>query len=87
MHQLRPGDLPGPAGETYLTWRRAVGRPVSVKALDRALSGLESAWIATWLDAGQGASVARAATVLEVVLSDATRGDVAALILADADLA
>ena len=25
-HLLRPGDLPGPAGETYLIWRRAVER-------------------------------------------------------------
>ncbi len=24
VHLLRPGDLPGPAGEIYLSWRRAV---------------------------------------------------------------
>jgi len=37
VHLLRPGDLPGPAGETYLAWRRAVERRVSIKALGRAL--------------------------------------------------
>ncbi|KUP93079.1 hypothetical protein TRIHO_19850 [Tritonibacter horizontis] len=35
---LRSGDLPGPAGETCLAWRRAVERPVSVKALGRVVS-------------------------------------------------
>ncbi|MCH2458305.1 MAG: DUF1403 family protein, partial [Henriciella sp.] len=52
VHLLRPGDLPGPAGETYLAWRRAAERPVSVKALHRALRGQEVAQIAGWLDAG-----------------------------------
>jgi len=84
---LRPGDLPGPAGETYLSWRRAVERPVSVKTLGRALSGLEVEEIAGWLDAGQGAPVSRAATVLEAVLTKAPRLEVPALILADAALA
>jgi hypothetical protein len=65
LHLLRPGDLPGPAGETYLAWRRAVERPLSIKALGRALPTLEQAAIAAWLDAGQGAPVARAAMVLE----------------------
>jgi hypothetical protein len=73
VHLLRPGDLPGPAGETYLAWRRAVERSVSVKALSRALPTIESCQIATWLDAGNGAPVTRAA--------------VPALILADAALA
>ncbi|MBC7140013.1 MAG: DUF1403 family protein [Defluviimonas sp.] len=27
VHLLRPGDLPGPAGEICLAWRRAVERP------------------------------------------------------------
>ena len=40
-----------------------------------------------WLDTGQGAPVARAAMVLETVLTEAPRADVAALILADAALA
>lgn len=33
---LQPGDSPGPAGEIFLSWRRAVERPVSIKALRRA---------------------------------------------------
>lgn len=93
VHLLRPGDLPGPAGETYLAWRRAAERPVSIKALGRALAGVEAEKIAGWLDgcdprgAGTGAPVTRAATVLEAVLTDQPRGDVPALILADATLA
>ena len=31
LHLLRPGDLPGPAGEIYLSWRRPTERPVSVR--------------------------------------------------------
>jgi Protein of unknown function (DUF1403) len=87
VHLLRPGDLPGPAGETYLAWRRAVERPVSVKALDRALPTLEPGQIATWLNAGQGAPVSRAARVLEAVLEKAPRAEVPGLVLADAALA
>lgn len=87
VHLTRPGDLPGPAGETCLAWQRAVERPVSVKALSRALPGIGAERIAGWLDAGQGMPVARAATVLEVVLTEAPRAEEAALILADAALA
>lgn len=87
VHLLRPGDLPGPAGETYLTWRRAVERSVSVKALSRALPTIESCQIATWLDAGNGAPLTRAAVVLDAVLTEAPRAEVPALILADAALA
>jgi len=87
VHLLRPGDLPGPAGETYLTWRHAVERTVSIKALDRALPTFEPGQFATWLDAGQGAPVDRAARVLEAVLTEAPRADVPALVLADAALA
>ena len=87
VHLLRPGDLPGPAGETYLAWRRAVERPVSVKALDRALPTLEPGQIATWLNAGQGAPVSRAARVLEAVLEKAPRAEMPGLVLADAALA
>jgi len=87
LHLLRPGDLPGPAGATYLSWRRAIERPVSVKALHRALPELDAATIANWLDAGKGAPITRAATVLEGVLTEAPRADVPALILADAALA
>jgi len=87
VNLLRPGDLPGPAGETYLAWRRAVERPVSIKALDRALLILKPDRIATWLDAGKGGPVNRAAMVLKAVLTQAPRSDVPALILADAALA
>lgn len=87
VHLLRPGDLPGPAGETCLAWRRAVERPLSTKMLCRALPDLQAERIATWLDAGQGAPVGRAAMVLERVLSEASRAEVPALVLADATLA
>ena len=87
VHLLRPGDLPGPAGETYFAWRRAVERPVSIKALDRALPTLEPGQIAMWLDAGQGAPVSRAARVLEAVLNEVPRAEVPGLVLADAALA
>lgn len=87
VHLLRPGDLPGPAGETCLAWRRATERPVTVQALVRALPGLQGDQIAHWLDAGQGAPVNRAAMVLETVLNDAPRAEVPALVLADATLA
>ena len=86
-HLLRSGDLPGPAGKTYLAWRRAVERSVSVKALSRALQTIESCQIATWLDAGNGAPLTRAAVVLDAVLTEAPRAEVPALILADAALA
>jgi len=87
VHLLRPGDLPGPAGETCLAWMRAVERPVSIKALGRALPTLEPGQIAAWLDAGKGSPVTRAAMVLEAVLREAPRADVPGLILADAALA
>ena len=87
VHLLRPGDLPGPAGETYLAWRRAVERPVSIKALGRALPTFEPGQLAAWFDAGKGGPVDRAAMVLETVLREVPRADEAALILADAALA
>ena len=87
VHLLRPGDLPGPAGETYLAWRRAAERPVSIKALGRVLPAFEPGQIAGWLDTAQGMPVARAAMVLEAVLTEAPRSDVPALILADVALA
>ena len=87
IHLMRPGDLPGPAGETYQSWRRAVERPVSIKGLQRALPTVDPMQIGAWLDAGQGAAVTRAAMVLEAVLQETPRAEVAALILADAALA
>ena len=87
VHLLRPGDLPGPAGAVCQSWQRAAERQVSIGTLHRALPQLDPARIAVWLDAGQGGPVARAMAVLEAVLVDAPREEVAALVLADAALA
>ena len=87
VHLMRPGDLPGPAGEVFLNWRRAVERTVSIKALHRALPEHAPEQIATWLDAGIGTPISRAALVLETVLTDNPRFEVPGLILADATLA
>ncbi|WP_339639055.1 DUF1403 family protein [uncultured Sulfitobacter sp.] len=86
VHFLRPGDLPGPGGEVYLSWRRAVARAVSVRSLGRALPTVEGDRIAGYLDAGQGAPITRAATVLEAMMTT-TQQEGPALILADAALA
>jgi hypothetical protein len=51
VHLLRPGDLPGPAGEVYLCWQRAVERAVSIKALHWALPMQSPDKIGHWLDA------------------------------------
>lgn len=87
LHFVRPCDLPGPAGDTYLQWRRAIERPLSIKALHRAMPQVDAAQIADWFDVGQGAPVDRAAAVFEAVLMDAPRTEVPALVLADAALA
>ena len=84
---LQPGDSPGPAGEIYLSWQRAVERSVSAKALHRAIAGIDTGQIATWLDAGQGAPIARAAAVLQVLNEERPRDHTASLLLADAALA
>jgi Protein of unknown function (DUF1403) len=87
VHLLRPGDQPGPAGAIYQRWLRAAARPISVRALEKALPEVNAEQIAVWLDAGQGHPVARAAGVLEAVLADVPREEATALILADAALA
>lgn len=87
VHLLRPGDQPGPVGAIYLQWQRAAARPVSVKALQRALPSVTTEQIATWLDTERGGPVMRAAAVLEAVLTAHPREEVMALILADAVLA
>jgi hypothetical protein len=87
VHLLRPGDQPGPAGAIYLQWQRAAARPISVKALQRALPSATAEQIATWLDTARGGPVMRAATVLEAVLAAHPREEAMALILADAVLA
>lgn len=86
VHLLRPGDLPGPGGAIYQSWQRAVAQPLSVKTLTRALPKSDPAQIATWLDAGQGAPIPRAAQVFEAVLAQTPRGEATAMILADAAL-
>lgn len=83
---LRPGDLPGPAGAVAQSWQRAIERPVSVKAMTRALPKLDPIQAATWLDAGQGMPITRAAQVLGAVLTDLPRAEATAMILADAAL-
>jgi hypothetical protein len=91
VHLLRPGDLPGPAGESYQCWRRVVERPVAIKALHRALPQTDPAMLARWLDTGlqdgTRGPVSRASAVLETVLTEAPRAEALALILADAALA
>lgn len=84
---LQPDDTAGPAGEVYLSWQRAVERPASVKALNRALPEVDAEEIATWLDAGQGGPIARAAAVLQAVIEDRPRDPATVLILADVALA
>lgn len=87
LNLLRPGDHPGPAGEIVRHWTCAVARPVSVASLGRALPGLPAERIVLYRNAGRGNPLARAAGVLEAVLTDAPRAETAALILADAALA
>jgi hypothetical protein len=87
VHLLRPGDQTGPAGAVFALWRQAVAKPISVGALHAALPGMAAPDIATWLDAGQGAPVARACAVFEAVRTVHPRAEETALILADAVLA
>jgi hypothetical protein len=90
VHFLRPGDSPGPAGEVYLCWQRAVERPISIKALRRALPTHPPDKIKNWFDArGRGGAytpIAQANQVLEAVLTQSPRAETPALILADAAL-
>ena len=84
---LQPDDSPGPAGEVHLAWQQAVKRRISVKAMDRALPDVDAHQIGDWLDAGQGAPVSQAATVLQAVNEERPRDHTASLLLADASLA
>ncbi|MDO9638236.1 MAG: DUF1403 family protein [Pseudotabrizicola sp.] len=87
LHLTRPGDHPGPAGEVLGQWARAAERPVSVAGLRRALPKVPAEKIALLLDTAQGTPVARAAAVIEAVLTDSPRAETTALILGDAVLA
>lgn len=87
---LRPGDQPGPAGQVYQMWMRAVERRVSIRSQHRAMPQHDPERIAVWLDqphSGQGGPVDRAALALGAVLADAPQQEAAALALADAGLA
>ena len=86
LHLTRAGDDPGPAGTILRHWARAVERPISVAALSRALEGAQAEQIARCLNA-PGAPLERAAWAIEASLADQPRGQMRALILADAALA
>lgn len=86
LHLTRPGDDPGPAGKVLRQWSQAVARPISVAGLARALDGVAPGQIALCLDAVGPTPVDRAAQVIEAVLTDSSRAETAALILADAVL-
>jgi len=83
---LRPGDLPGPAGEIGLAWHRLVARPLSAASLQFALPGLPPAALATWRTRAKGNPVRQAARMIEGALTAFPRNEVAALVLADAAL-
>jgi hypothetical protein len=87
VHFLEPGNLPGPAGEIYLSWQRAVRRPVQANALHKGLGSVSSQLIAQSLAPKGRAPVEHAVSVLEECVSDDSIPVVAALILADAALA
>lgn len=87
VHLLRAGDLPGPAGETYFAWRRAVERPISVQTLHRALPAINVHLIDELFDLCRGSPMTHAATIMEKVLTEVPRSEVAGLILTDAALA
>lgn len=87
LHLMRPGDLPGPAGDIYLQWKRATGRPATLRHLCRALPHHSPDQIGIWLKSGQGAPIPRAAKVIETVIAEAPRAETTALILGDAVLA
>ena len=87
LHLTGPGDDPGPAGRIARQWSRAAARPVSVAHLVNTLDGVTAERIALCLDATGPTPVDRAAQVVEAVLTDHPRLEVAALILADAVLA
>ena len=86
LHLTRAGDNPGPGGQILQGWLRAVGRPICVAHLARALPGMPADRIAICLDAVGETPVRRAAAVIEVVLSDTPRAGSEALMLADAVL-
>lgn len=87
LHLTKAGDDPGPAGRVFRQWSRAVARPISVSNLGRALEGVALERIALCIDATGPTPVDRAAQVIEAVLAASPRGEIVAMILADAALA
>lgn len=87
LHFLRPGDLPGPAGEVFRQWSRLVERPLSAAALQRALPQQDAETPALALAPAELDPVAHAAGVISRVLVDAPRATTEAVMLADAALA
>jgi hypothetical protein len=86
LHLTKAGDDPGPAGNILRQWSRAVSRPISVANLSRVLEGVAPERVALSLDATGPTPVDRAALVIEAVLEGNPRGEISALILADAVL-
>jgi len=96
VHFLCLGDQLGPAGDIYLHWRRAVERPISIGALEKALPQITGDQMAIWLGVGQGvataaigaaSAMARISALSETVLHEFPREEAAALFLEDAALA
>lgn len=83
---VQPGDSPGPMGEMYRGWQRAVERDGSARAMQRALPGVPESDIAAWLNVGQGAPVSRVAAVVEACVDARPRDPATALILGEAVL-
>lgn len=86
LHLTRAGDHPGPGGVVLRQWVRVVARPVSVGVLSHALEGVTPDRIALCLDARGATPVDRAAAVIDAILTDTPRAELAALVLADAVL-
>ena len=86
LHLSKVGDDPGPSGRLLRQWSRAVSRPISLENLGRALEGVAPERIALSLDVTGPTPVDRTAQVIEAALTDNPRGEIAALILADAAL-
>ncbi|MDA5558977.1 DUF1403 family protein [Shimia sp. MMG029] len=88
---LRPEDHPGPAGATYMSWRRAVARPLSKVSLQRAFPQYEADEIEGWLrvpsERTAKSPIGQAAATLAAVLKDQPKSEGLAMCLADARLA
>ncbi len=87
VHLLRPGDHPGPSGSIFQSWRFAVGRRLTTQHLQKSVPENVQPRVSEWMQAPQGAPIAKATRVLETVIQDAPHHEVTALLLADATLA